>query len=81
MNDEVPALRKHSYYEPLFHPITMKLSKTGRIDLEIFIGELLPSVRPTYDGDDIEDAVMLLEIKGLVRCEALHGTTFVEIVE
>jgi hypothetical protein len=81
MEDQLPGLRDHSYYEPLFEPITLKLRQTGGMDLEILIGELLPSVLSRYDGDDIEEAVMLLEIKGIIRCEALDGETFVEIVE
>jgi hypothetical protein len=81
MAQEPPELHDHSFYEPLFEPITAKLRETGGMDLEILISELLPVVGADYDGDDIEAAIVVLETKGLVRREALDGEAFIELIE
>jgi hypothetical protein len=81
MAQEPPELQDDSFYAPLLEPITAKLRETGGMDLEILISELLPVVGADYDGDDIEDAIRVLEAQGIVRREALDGDTFIEFIE
>ena len=70
-----------SFYEPLFEPIIAKLRETGRTDVEIFIGELLPIIRPPFDGEDVYEAIMLLVETGVIRRDESDGNTFIEFVE
>jgi hypothetical protein len=78
---EQPASQDDSFYAPLFDLITSKLRETGGMDLEILISELLPVVGSDYDGDDIEEAISLLETQGIVRREELDGEAFIELRE
>jgi hypothetical protein len=81
MAAEQPELKDETFYSPLFEPITTKLRGTGKIDLEIFIGELFPMVGARYDGEDVYEAIMLLEEKGLIRRDDTGGDLFIELVE
>jgi len=81
MAQNPPELPDNSFYEPLFEPITAKLRETGGMDLEILISELLPVVGADYDGDNIEEAILVLEAKGIVRREPLDGEAFIELIE
>ena len=81
MADEQPVVHDDAFYAPLFEPITAKLQATGGIDLEIFIGELLPLVPARFNGDDVYAAIMRLEVQGIIRCDASDGEVFIELVE
>ena len=75
------ALKDDSFYEPLFKLIVVKLRETGRTDLEIFIGELLPIVDAFFDGEDIYEAIILLVATGIIQRDESDGNTFIEFVE
>jgi hypothetical protein len=75
------ASQEVSFYEPLFAPIIAKLRDTGRMEVEIFIGELLPIVRPPFTGEDVYEAIMVLVETGLIQREESDGTTFIGFAE
>ena len=78
---EQPELHDDAFYAPLFEPITSKLQTTGGMELEIFIGELFPLVNARFDGEDVYEAIMRLEARGIIRREESDGEAFIELVE
>jgi hypothetical protein len=81
MADDQPAGHDDAFYAPLFEPITTKLQTTGGMDLEIFIGELLPLIPARFTGDDVYAAIMRLAAQGILRCDASDGEVCIELVE